>query len=53
VVEATYLYQIAPWWTLQPDLQVVINPGANIPSAVSSRPLKDAVIGGLHVIITF
>ncbi len=25
VLEATYLFQLAPWLTLQPDLQVVIN----------------------------
>jgi porin len=31
VIEATYLYQIAPWWTVQPDLQYVINPGASLP----------------------
>jgi porin len=24
VVEAPYLYQVAPWWTVQPDLQVVV-----------------------------
>ena len=31
VVEATYQYQVAPWWILQPDAQYVINPGAGIP----------------------
>jgi porin len=53
VVEATYLYQVAPWWTVQPDLQVVVNPGANIPSSLSSRPLKDAIIAGLRATVTF
>jgi porin len=53
VIEATYLYQAATWWALQPDLQVVVNPGAGIPSAASSKPLKDAVIAGLRITITF
>jgi porin len=53
VIEATYLCQVAPWLTLQPDLQVVINSGANIPSALSSKPLKDAVITGLRATVTF
>ena len=53
VVEATYLFQANSWWTLQPDIQVVLAPGANIPSAASARPLKNAVIAGLHTAITF
>jgi len=53
VVEATYLYQVAPWWALQPDLQIVVNPGAGIPSAYSSKPLKNAVIAGVRATITF
>jgi porin len=53
VVEATYLYQVAPWWTLQPDLQIVVNPGAGIPSSFSRTPLKNAVIGGLRTTFVF
>jgi len=53
VVEATYQYQVAPWWILQPDAQYVVNPGANIPSNLSSKPLKDAFIIGVRAIITF
>jgi porin len=29
-VEATYQYQVAPWWQMQPDIQYVFNPGAGI-----------------------
>ena len=29
-IEATYQYQVAPWWQLQPDFQYVINPGGGI-----------------------
>ena len=53
VFEATYLFQANQWLAVQPDLQVVINPNAAIPSAFSPVPLKDAVIGGVRVTITF
>jgi porin len=53
VVEATYQYQVAPWWTLQPDLQVVVNPGAGIPSTLSRKPLNNAVVAGVRATITF
>lgn len=52
-VELIYLYQVAPWLTLQPDAQYVINPGANIPTALSPRPLKNDLIIGLRATITF
>jgi porin len=53
VIEATYQHQIAPWWTLQPDAQYVVNPGAGIPSTLSSKPLKDDFIVGVRAIIAF
>ena len=53
VIEVTYLFEAAPWLALQPDLQVVINPGAGIPSSLSNRPLRNAVIGGVRASITF
>jgi porin len=53
VVEATYLYQVAPWWTLQPSAQYVVNPGAGIPSAASRTPLKGAFVTGIRSSITF
>jgi porin len=53
VIEATYLAQVAPWLTLQPDAQFVFNPGAGIPSSSSVRPLKDAFIVGVRVAVNF
>lgn len=53
VLEATYLYQATPWLAVQPDLQVVINPSAGIPSPVSPVPLKNDLIGGVRVTVTF
>ena len=31
VLEITYQARIAPWWILQPDLQLVFHPGGHIP----------------------
>jgi porin len=53
VIEATYMYQVAPWWTLQPDLQIVVNPGAGIPSSYSRSSLKNTVIGGVRTTFVF
>jgi len=53
IIEATYIYQIAPWWSLQPDAQYVINPGAGIPNAGSSRPLSNAFVVGVRATVTF
>jgi porin len=53
VIEATWQFQLTPWWTLQPDLQIVVNPGAGIPPSGSTKPLKQAVITGLRTGITF
>lgn len=46
-VEATYQYQVTPWWQLQPDFQDVINPGAGIanPNAPAQRAKNEAVLG--------
>jgi porin len=53
VLEATYQYQVAPWLVLQPDAQYVVNPGADIPSSLSTRPLKNDFIAGMRATITF
>jgi porin len=53
IVEATYRAQFAPWLILQPDLQYVVNPGAGIPTPRSSAPLKNALVIGTRLTITF
>jgi len=53
VVEATWQIQVAPWWTVQSDLQIVVNPGAGIPTAGVTAHLRQAVIAGLRMGITF
>lgn len=46
-VEATYQYQMRPWWQLQPDLQYVFNPGAGVvdPSDPTHRIRNELVLG--------
>lgn len=48
VVEATYQAPITSWLTLQPDLQVVINPNVGIPNNLGSSPVPNAVILGVR-----
>ncbi|HWK47253.1 MAG TPA: carbohydrate porin [Stellaceae bacterium] len=53
-IEATYQYQVFPWWQVQPDLQYVFNPGAGIanPNNAGQR-VKDEAVLGLRTVITF
>ena len=45
-IEATYQYQVAPWWQLQPDFQYVINPGAGeIDPGTNGKVGNEAIIG--------
>jgi porin len=55
VIEATYLYQAAPWWTVQPDLQYVFNPGAALPATGlrGDLALKDSLTVGVRTKIDF
>jgi porin len=56
VLEITYQARIAPWWVLQPDLQLVFHPGGHIalPSpAPALRPIPNALVLGLRSAITF
>jgi porin len=56
VLEVTYQARIAPWWVLQPDLQLVFHPGGHIPlppPAPATRPIPNALVLGLRSAITF
>jgi porin len=56
VLELTYQARIAPWWVLQPDLQLIFHPGGNIaapPPLPESRPIPNALVVGLRSAITF
>jgi porin len=53
-LEATYQYQVMPWWQIQPDVQYVFNPGAGIanPNNPTQRIKNEAVLG-VRTNITF
>jgi porin len=53
VVEATYTAPVTSWLTLQPDIQLVLNPGAGIPGPFGRRTLADAVVIGTRAAIKF
>src|SRR5215471_12012194 len=56
VLEVTYEAHIAPWWVLQPDLQLVLRPGGYIsapPPAPAGQPIPNALVIGLRSAITF
>lgn len=55
LIELTYQAQIAPWWSVQPDLQVIFHPGGNVPNpgSASLTPVKDAVVVGLRSTVKF
>ncbi len=46
-IEATYQYQVMPWWQIQPDVQYVFNPGAGIvnPNNPTQSVRNELVIG--------
>jgi porin len=56
VLEITYEARIAPWWFLQPDLQLVFHPGGFTAApllAPVSRPIPNALVLGLRSGVTF
>jgi porin len=56
VLEITYEARIAPWWLLQPDLQLVFHPGGHTAPPGSSPgvgPIPNALVLGLRSGITF
>lgn len=45
-IEFTYSAEIAQWWTVQPDIQVILHPGG-------SAAIPDALVLGCRTTITF
>jgi porin len=53
-IEATYQYQVAPWWQLQPDIQYVFRPGAGVPNPNNpGQAVKNELVLGLRTNILF
>jgi porin len=53
VLEASYTRQMAPWWTLQPDIQYIAHPnGGQNPNNPAVR-LGNAVVLGVRSTVKF
>ena len=54
ILEATYQYQVTPWWQLQADFQYAFRPAGGIPNPESpSQRIGNEAIVGLRTNITF
>lgn len=54
VLEATYQYQVTPWWILQADAQYTWNPGGGIVNPNDpTQKIKNEFVLGLRTNITF
>ena len=52
-LEATYQYQLRPWWQLQPDLQYVFNPGGGVADPDTGAQVRNELVLGLRTNILF
>lgn len=53
-VEATYQYQVTPWWQLQPDCQYVFRPGAGAQNPDQpDQTLRNELVLGLRTNLFF
>jgi porin len=52
-VEATYQYQVNPWWQLQGDMQYTFNPGAGQNPNNPTQGMHNTFVIGLRTNITF
>jgi porin len=54
VLELTYTYNVAPWWSVQPDVQYIIHPNLGGASPLNpSKTISDATVFGIRTGITF
>ena len=54
IFELTYQAQIAPWWTVQPDLQYIVHPGGNVPDPNNPNVIVgNAFVAGVRSTIKF
>lgn len=52
-LEATYQYQVTPWWQLQGDVQYTFNAGAGQNPNDQTRALRNTFVVGVRTNITF
>jgi porin len=55
VIELNYQAQVAPWWSVQPDLQYVFHPGGRIanPLVTAGATIRGAALIGIRSTIKF
>ncbi len=53
VIELSYKAAVVPGWTVQPDLQYVINPGNNFESPSGTETVPNALVLGLRTTLAF
>ena len=54
VFELSYRYQVAPWWTVQPDLQYIVHPGGNVPNPLDPAvTVGNAFVAGIRSTLKF
>ena len=56
LIELSYLAQLAPWWTVQPDLQYVIHPAGGLAdpdTPNSTTRMSNAKVAGVRTTIKF
>ncbi|QGZ64138.1 carbohydrate porin [Paraburkholderia acidisoli] len=52
-LEATYQYQVAPWWLLQADAQYTFNAGGGQNPQNPAAPLRNTFVIGVRTNVTF
>ena len=52
-IEATYQYQLRPWWQLQPDAQYVFRPGGSVVNPNTGNRVKNELVLGLRTNVLF
>jgi porin len=54
VVELSYIFQVAPWWTVQPDLQYIVRPGGKVPNPDdANQAVENAWLLGMRTTVNF
>jgi porin len=54
VIEATYQYQVTPWWLLQGELQYIFHPGGGIPDPNNNAArIGNEAVAGVRTVVTF
>jgi porin len=53
VIELSYKATIVPGWTVQPDLQYILQPGGNVENPNGSGTIPNALVLGLRTTLSF